>query len=271
MVDFLGIGVPRAGTTWLYHHLVRHPQIAFPRGKGVHFWDRADLGEPASWLDGLEPPERTTPSGQPIRSGEISPTYARLPDERIAAIRALCPDLRLFVSFRNPLERAYSAALADLARSGRPVAEVPDQWFIDHFRSEISRADGDYVSILDRWGAAFSEDQFFHFISDEIEACPVGMLEALADHLQVDPSGFGTLSPADLAERIVPRSVAGDAAGQLQDLLPRPSLVPVLQEIYAVPVEQFSRRMGRDLKRWVGGFGSARPGGPLPRREIPLT
>ena len=271
MVDFLGIGVPRAGTTWLYHHLVRHPQIAFPGGKEVHFWDRADLGEAASWLAGLEPPERTTPSGQPIRSGEISPTYARLPDERIAAIRALCPDLRLFVSFRNPLERAYSAAMADLARSGRPVAEVPDQWFIDHFRSEVSRADGDYVSILDRWGAAFSVDQFFHFISDEIEACPVGMLEALADHLQVDPSGFGTLSPADLAERIVPRSVAGDAAGQLQDLLPRPSLVPVLQEIYAVPGEQFSRRMGRDLKRWVGGFGTARPGGPLPRREISLT
>jgi len=123
------------------------------------------------------------------------------------------------------------------------------------------------VSILNRWGAAFSADQFFHFISDEIEACPVGMLEALADHLQVDPSGFGPLSPTDLAERIVPRSVAG----QFQDLLPRPSLVPVLQEIYAAPVEQFSRRMGRDLKRWVSGFGTARTGGPLPRREIPLT
>ena len=250
MVDFLGIGVPRAGTTWLYHHLMRHPQIAFPGGKEVHFWDRADLGEAASWLAGLEPPQRTTPAGQPIRCGEITPTYARLPEERIAAIRALCPDL---------------------ARSGRPVADVPDQWFIDHFRSEVSRADGDYVSILDRWGAAFSVDQFFHFISDEIEACPVGMLEALADHLQVDPGGFGPLSPADLAERIVPGSADGAATGQLQDLVPRPSLVPVLQEIYATPVEQFSRRMGRDLKRWVSGFGTARAGGPLPRRERALT
>jgi len=271
MVDFLGIGVPRAGTTWLYHHLVRHPQIAFPGGKEVHFWDRADLGEAASWLAGLEPPKRSTPAGQPIRCGEITPTYARLPAERIAAIRALCPDLRLFVSFRNPLERAYSAAMADLARSGRPVADVPDQWFVDHFRSEVSRADGDYVSILDRWGAAFSADQFFHFISDEIEACPVGMLEALADHLQVDPSNFGPLSPTDLAERIVPPSADGAAAGQMLDLVPRPSLVPLLQEIYATPVEQFSRRLGRDLKRWVGGFGAPRVGGPLPRRERALT
>ena len=217
MVDFLGIGVPRAGTTWLYHHLVRHPQIAFPGGKEVHFWDRADLGGAASWLAGLEPPQRTTPAGQPIRCGEITPTYARLPEERIAAIRALCPDLRLFVSFRNPLERAYSAAMADLARSGRPVADVPDQWFIDHFRSEVSRADGDYVSILDRWGAAFSVDQFFHFISDEIEACPVGMLEALADHLQVDPGGFGILcrgrASCQCSRRSMPRRWNSSAAG----------------------------------------------------------
>ena len=42
MVDFLGIGVQKGGTTWLYHQLSRHPQIAFPGGKEVHFWDRAD-------------------------------------------------------------------------------------------------------------------------------------------------------------------------------------------------------------------------------------
>ena len=97
------------------------------------------------------------------------------------------------------------------------------------------------------------------------------MLEALADHLQVDSSGFGPLSPTDLAERIVPRSADAASTGQLQDLVPRPSLVPVLQEIYAAPVEQFSRRLGRDLKRWVSGFGTARAGGPLPRRERALT
>jgi hypothetical protein len=155
-------------------------------------------------------------------------------------------------------------------RHGLTMGEL-GQWFVDHFRSEVSRADGDYLSILDRWGAAFSDEQLFSFISDEIEACPVGMLEALADHLQVDPSGFGPLSPADLAERIVPRSAEGAAAGQLQDLLPRPSLVPVLQEIYAVSVEQFGRRLGRDLKRWVAGFGTPRVGGPLPRREIAVN
>jgi hypothetical protein len=31
-VDFLGIGVQKGGTTWLYHQLARHPQVAFPRG-----------------------------------------------------------------------------------------------------------------------------------------------------------------------------------------------------------------------------------------------
>ncbi len=32
-VDFLGIGMQKGGTTWLYHQLSRHPQVAFPRGK----------------------------------------------------------------------------------------------------------------------------------------------------------------------------------------------------------------------------------------------
>ena len=268
MVDFLGIGVPRAGTTWLYHQLARHPQIAFPAGKEIHFWNRPDLGPAEEWLALLEPAARTTPTGLPIRTGEITPAYARLPKERIAAIAAAAPELRLFVSFRNPLERAYSAAVAELVALGRPVAEVADDWFIAHFRSAESRADGDYAAMLDRWGEAFSDDQFFYFISDELEACPVGMLEALADHLQVDPSGFGSLSPVDLAERIVPRR--GAAGGQPQDFVPRPSLVPVLQELYGADVERISRRLGRDLKRWVGGFGTARPGGPAGRRDVEI-
>lgn len=40
MLDFLGIGAQKAGTTWLYEKLRLHPDIAFPAGKEVHFWDQ---------------------------------------------------------------------------------------------------------------------------------------------------------------------------------------------------------------------------------------
>ena len=39
-VDFLGIGAQRAGTTWLYRCLRRHPQIYLPGTKELHYFDR---------------------------------------------------------------------------------------------------------------------------------------------------------------------------------------------------------------------------------------
>jgi hypothetical protein len=44
MVDFLGIGVQKGGTTWLYRNLICHPDIWFPFIKEVHFFDRRFLG-----------------------------------------------------------------------------------------------------------------------------------------------------------------------------------------------------------------------------------
>ncbi len=268
MVDFLGIGVQKGGTTWLFHQLSRHPQVAFPAGKEVHFWDRADASHVAQWLKVLEPPSRQTPAGLPIRSGEITPAYATLPIETIRALQSACPEIRLFISFRNPLERAWSAALMALVRAQMLDAEVSDQWFIDHIESSASRRSGDYVGMLDRWESVFSEDQLFPLISDDIEACPVGVLEALADHLRIDPAGFALVPAAELAERVVPSLTADMVYKQQQDLPPRPTIVAALQQMYGPEVEKIGKRLGRDLKRWVDGFGMPRGTGPLPRREV---
>lgn len=37
MLDFLGIGAQKAGTTWLYEQFNHHPQLAFPLGQGSAF------------------------------------------------------------------------------------------------------------------------------------------------------------------------------------------------------------------------------------------
>lgn len=268
MVDFLGIGVQKGGTTWLYHHLARHPQVAFPGGKEVHFWDRAGPRHVGQWLALLEPPSRVDSTGRPIRSGEITPAYASLPSDTIRALHAACPQVRLFVSFRNPLERAWSAALMALVRAQMLAEEVSDQWFVDHFRSAASRRAGDYSAILERWLAVFPEEQLLPLVRDDIEACPVGILEALADHLSIDPAAFPPASAAELAERVVPVLTADAALKSQQDLPPRASLVPVLREMYAPEVKRIAKLLGRDLGRWVEGFGTPSSLGPPPRREV---
>ena len=38
--SFLGIGVVKAGTTWLHRNLLEHPELYLPIQKPVFFWDR---------------------------------------------------------------------------------------------------------------------------------------------------------------------------------------------------------------------------------------
>lgn len=38
--DFLGVGVQRSGTTWLWKNLGRHPEIWLPPMKEIHYFDR---------------------------------------------------------------------------------------------------------------------------------------------------------------------------------------------------------------------------------------
>lgn len=48
--DFLGIGTPRAGTTWLWENLRQHPQIWLPYRKELHYFDRATSYPSPSFL-----------------------------------------------------------------------------------------------------------------------------------------------------------------------------------------------------------------------------
>jgi hypothetical protein len=136
MIDFLGIGAQKAGTTWIYQHLSRHPDIRFPAGKEVHFWDccRANGVE---WWTGL------FADGHPRRKqGEITPAYATLDEATIREIAALLPSLRVFYSLRNPMARAWSSALMVLERAEMTIDDASHPWFLDHFKSAGSRRRG---------------------------------------------------------------------------------------------------------------------------------
>lgn len=259
-VDFLGIGVQKGGTTWLYHQLARHPQVAFPRGKEAHYWDAAGNRDADEWVRLLQPPSRRSRTGRPIRSGEITPAYATLPLETIRAIHGRCPTIRLFVSLRNPVERAWSAALMGLARAQMHVHEASDQWFLDHFRSAASRARGDYAGCLDRWGSVFPHEQLLILFQDDIASRPAEVLDELATHLGIDAAEFAALPEGELAEVVVPHLGAGAF-----DTAPppvRPSLLPPLLELYAADITAIERRTGRDLSAWR----LARPASSQPRR-----
>jgi hypothetical protein len=53
--DFIGIGAQRAGTTWLHHHLSRHPDVWIPPVKEVHYFDRSPRYPTPNWLAESDP------------------------------------------------------------------------------------------------------------------------------------------------------------------------------------------------------------------------
>lgn len=239
MLDFLGIGAQKCGTTWIFSQLKKHPQIRFPGGKEVHFWDlRYERG--TSWWINLFETESTE-----IKQGEITPAYAVLESSRIAELYRLAPQVRLFYSIRNPIARAWSSALMAMRRAEMTLDETSDRWFIDHFNSAGSRHRGDYRRCMETWLSIFPTDAFKLIFFDDIVSSPRAVMTELAEHLGIAPSPFLELSLGDLTMPVSEGAVVN---------LP-PALLDHLRTLYAPSIRLLGNSVGRDLNSWIDWNG----------------
>ena len=255
MLDFLGIGAQKAGTTWLYEQLRQHPQLAFPLGKEAHFWNRphnqADIAgylgsfsnaTPAAQSLGLRRWLRRSPAlPNPRLFGEITPAYGILPLETVQEIHSYAPDLRLLYLMRNPIERAWSSALMALQRAEMTIEEASDQWFIDHFHSAASRRRGDYQACLQTWRSVFRHEQLLVLRFEELVSAPEMLLNRCFAHLGVERRSAAQLQQAGCHNAVF--------VGTGQPL--RPSLRPVLQTLYQAPMTQLATYLDTDLSAWL--------------------
>jgi len=236
MLDFLGIGAQKAGTTWLYEMLRKHPEVLFPAGKEVHFWD-ARRDEGVEWYQSLFAGEEL---GK--KKGEITPAYAILPVEAIRDIHAINPALRSIYLIRNPVERAWSSALMALGRAEMTIDEASDQWFIDHFRSAGSLARGDYETCIRNWRSVFPSGQLLVLRYEKIRSEPQAVLTQCCRHLGIEEKFFAAAGAKPLGQRVF--SGPGHAI--------RPGLLPVLREIYYPRLRKLGEFLQEDFGEWLG-------------------
>ncbi len=113
-IDFIGIGAPKCGTTWLSAQLDAHPQIGFAPDKEVYYFADTVLRRVAgkelrcfergeTWYHEQFP----KPRGALTCRGEFCPSYFYSEEaaDRIAAYR---PDIKLLLCLRPPVEMIYS-------------------------------------------------------------------------------------------------------------------------------------------------------------------
>jgi hypothetical protein len=241
MLDFLGIGAQKAGTTWLFDQLRKHPDICFPVGKETHFWSKHYV--PGDYFQEFQPPYfqkfNATPAGAVC--GEITPGYAILSTATIDEIYQYNPKLRIVLIIRNPIDRAWSAALMAMNKSQITFQEASNEWFSIILKSAASISRGDYQKTIRTWRMTFPAENVLVLRYEDISTNPINFLNTCFTHLGVQELSAETLEKNGCYERIFSSSTHE---------LPS-ELRPLLEQIYQIRIRQLSDYLHEDLTTWL--------------------
>jgi len=204
--DFLIAGPQRTGTTWLYSNLIRHPEVMLTVPKELYFWSSlkqpgspkfvsADLGWYLSHFD--EPLERQAEkearctsllgtSYRPRVRGEATASNAALDPDVIDEICALHPAIKVIITVRHPVERAWSHAKKDLARKlDRSIEDVSAKELEEFFTLPYQLRCARYGECIANWRSRLRAGHLFVGSFEDLRSKPVDLLLEVMDFLGV--------------------------------------------------------------------------------------
>src|SRR5215210_236424 len=200
--DFLGVGALKAATTYLDVLLRGHPQLCLPANlKEVQFFNRYYDRGPEwyaslfSHCDGQKPAcvARTQ------KRGEISPQY--LADESSPSrIAALLPEVKLLVSVRDPVKRAYSQYKHWVEERGY---REPFEAFLAEHPAALAR--GEYFRSICRYLDHFPADRIHVLLAEQLIGEPQPVLRDVFAFLGVDPAAAPPPAARPQNVSVVPR------------------------------------------------------------------
>lgn len=182
---FLVIGAEKAGTTWIYNQLRRHPDVFMPSVKELHLFNRkgSNLETSATLenkdLDWYEYHFRSAENESAV--GEATPMYLCDPSAPTQIYQQI-PDVKLIACLRYPTDRAYSHYW---------MARGKEHTNLD-FEQVVRRRDarfierGRYGQQLERYLSFFDRDQLLILIHEEVFSDPSQSLTRVCSFLGVD-------------------------------------------------------------------------------------
>jgi hypothetical protein len=250
--DFVGIGAQKAGTTWLYKNLLRHPDVWLPPVKELHYLDRLYVDTPGhqeaadehrrkraerALATGLSQPDAEAAALIATESvsddwygsifalappdtvcGEITGSYALLPEEGVAHLVRLNPDVKILFLLRDPIERAI-AHVQMLYRRGDPHAQ---RQFRPLRTLEVDPrvlARSRYSETLQTYRGLIGEDSLWIADFDQLATDPEALMRSVCTFLDVE---FRTELFPDLHRKVhegVPREMEPTAHDRLRAAL----------------------------------------------------
>lgn len=188
--NFLYIGAPKAGSSWMFEALREHPEVFVPIAKDVQFFD-------LNYEKGLEWYLRFFAPGAGKKAvGELSHDYYLYP-EAAERIRQDLPDVRLFCCLREPIGETMAVFLQqrkEFVSSMQSFEEFA-------FREETLKRSDYYYNLLPFY-ECFPRDKILVLFFDELRRDSAAFIRRVYEFLQVD-AGY---EPQSLDRRVLPAS-----------------------------------------------------------------
>lgn len=185
--DLVVAGVPKAGTTSIYHYLRQHPSVFVPSAPRDIMFFAFDPANPEHVAASRQDfPVRTmaeyesvfAPAGGARVVAEVTPAYF----ERSGALERLhetLPDARIVLSLREPVGRLYSHAQMNvrLGTADDAVAEM-------HRLTSIGL--GTYAEKLERWFGRFGRERVHVMLFEDLASDAQGSMREVFRFAGVD-------------------------------------------------------------------------------------
>jgi len=248
--NWMCIGVPKAGTTSLYHALQAHPEIWMPESKETQFFSSPDYLKGVEWY--LKKFYSGADSGKAV--GELSPKYLIHRDVPKRIRKTLGKDIRFLVILRNPVDRAWSHYCHSYERfrhfSFRPTEDLSFEEALKAEPERIAQGDeygwthgmwlayyftGLYARHLKNWFRIFSREDFFIMTLEDLIDRPKETLNGITDHLGI---GRFNVYPQFKKSNTYSRAGLKESTGKM------------LLERYRPHIEELEELLGRKLESW---------------------
>ena len=205
--DFIIIGSSKSGTWAIHNYLLQHPDVDYS-ARNIHFFEYA-YSNKISWYKSHFPTKLYKSLVESIHKrkclmSEHSSTYLHHPliPQRV---KDGIPDVKLIVSLRNPIDRAYSNYHM-FVRIGTEKRTFEDAVFSELKRIEIIKENdnfqiknpnfsncvesnylrhGTYVDKLENWLKSFRREQFCIVENKDLSKNPQQVLDKIFEFLNV--------------------------------------------------------------------------------------
>ena len=175
--NFLYVGAPKCGSTWLFEALSQHPEVNLYKGKYIHFFkDFYHYG--FGWYES----KFSVKSGAKV-VGDFATDYMFY-DYVVERIAKKYPEMKLIVSLRNPIERDWSAY-----RFLQSTGEIEDSVSLN----TAIRNSSDFLSLCSAYGTGvenlykyFNKKQVLILFYEELKSDPIRYFNKVQAFLEID-------------------------------------------------------------------------------------